>query len=85
MNDATARIQHRKDKLLKAATIIKKYLDCPDEIKGAKISNEVLLQVAAREECMVETAALINDVLGWLDDESYYDELAWELEGKPHL
>lgn len=83
MNDAESRIQTRKEKLLKAAGIIKKYLDSPKQLKGLEMSNEMLLRMGIEAGCMFETALLINDVLKWLDDEDYYDELAWELEGKP--
>lgn len=83
MSDVETRIQARKDKLLKAASIIKKYLDCPKQLKGLEVSNEMLLRMGMDANCMFETAVLINDVLEWLDDDGYYDELAWELEGKP--
>lgn len=83
MNDAESRIEARKEKLLKAASIIKRYLDCPKQLKGWEMSNEMLLGTSMEAGCMLETAVLINDVLKWLDDEDYYDELAWELEGKP--
>lgn len=85
MNDAESSIQARKEKLLKAAGIIKRYLDCPNQIKGLEMSNEMLLRMGMEAGCMFETALLINDVLKWLDDEDYYDELAWELEGKPNV
>jgi hypothetical protein len=85
MSDAEGRIQARKGKLLKAAGIIKKYLDCPDELKGLKVSNEAMLRMGLREDCVFEVAVLINDVIGWLEDDSYYDEIAWELEGKPDV
>ena len=83
MSDAETRIQARKEKLLRAASIIKRYLDCPKALKGLEMSNEMLLQMGMEANCMFETAMLINDVLKWLDDEAYYDELAWELEGRP--
>ena len=83
MNDAEDRIQERKEKLLRAAGIIKRYLDCPKQLKGLEMSNEMLLQMGMEAGCMLETAMLINDILKWLDDEDYYDELAWEIEGKP--
>lgn len=83
MSDAETRIQARKDKLLKAASIIKRYLDCPKQLKGLEMSNEMLLRMGMEAGCMLETAVLINDILKWLDDEGYYDELAWELEGRP--
>jgi hypothetical protein len=83
MSDAETRIQARKDKLLRAASIIKRYLDCPKQLKGLEMSNEMLLRMGMEADCMLETAVLISDVLKWLDDEDYYDELAWELEGKP--
>lgn len=83
MNDAETRIRARKEKLVKAASIIKRYLDCPKEFKGLEMSNELLLRKGMEADCMFETAVLINDVLEWLDDDGYYDELAWELEGKP--
>ena len=85
MTDSESRIQARKEKLLKAARIIKKYLDCPDELKGLKVSNEAMLRMGLREDCVFEVAVLINDVLEWLDDEAYYDEIAWELEGRPDV
>lgn len=85
MNDAESSIQARKEKLLKAASIIKRYLDSPKQLKGLEMSNEMLLRMGMEAGCMFETALLINDVLKWLDDEDYYDELAWELEGKPNV
>ena len=45
MSDAETRIQARKDKLLRAAGIIKRYLDCPKELKGLEMSNEMLLRM----------------------------------------
>jgi hypothetical protein len=83
MSNAEDRIQARKKKLLRAASIIKRYLDCPRELKGLEMSNEMLLRMGMEAGCMLETAMLINDILKWLDDEDYYDELAWELEGRP--
>lgn len=83
MSNVEDRIQARKEKLLRAASIIKRYLDCPKELKGLEVSNEMLLRMGMEAGCMLETAMLINDILKWLDDEDYYDELAWEIEGKP--
>ena len=83
MSDAETRIQARKDRLLRAASIIKRYLDCPKELKGLGMSNEMLLRMGMEAGCMFEIAVLTNDVLKWLDDEDYYDEIAWELEGRP--
>lgn len=83
MADAETRIQARKEKLLRAASIIKRYLDYPKELEGLEMSNKTLSQMGMEANCMFETAVLISDVLKWLDDEDYYDEIAWELEGRP--
>ena len=83
MTDATARIQARKEKLLKATKILKKYLAQPNEVKEFEISHEALLRMGMKDDCVLELAVLTNDLIGWLDDDGYFDELAWELEGKP--
>jgi hypothetical protein len=77
MTEAESRIQARKQKLSQAAKILKRY------VRGLEISKGALLRIAMEEDCVHELAVLTNDVLEWLDDEDYFDELAWELEGKP--
>ena len=77
MTEAESRIQARKQRLSQAAKILKRY------VRGLEISKGALLRIAMEEDCVRELAVLTNDVLEWLDDDDYFDELAWELEGKP--
>ena len=81
MNDAETRIQARKEKLLKAADLISKSLEQYRHTRLAEVNAKHTPREG--EGCMPEFCLLIGHVIQWLDDEYYYDELAWELEGKP--
>ena len=81
MNDAESRIQARKEKLLKAAGLIGKSLEQYRRTRLAEVSSKHPAEEG--EGCMPEFCLLIGHVIQWLDDEDYYYELAWEIEGKP--
>jgi hypothetical protein len=75
MTDAEIRIQARKDRLVKAAHSMRQYL---------KANHGCLAwRMGAEGDHLFETSILIDAVMEWLDDDAYYDELAWELEGRP--
>jgi hypothetical protein len=75
MTDAEIRIQARKDRLVRAAYSMRQYLK----------SNHGTLawRMGSDGDHLSESCILIDTVMEWLDDEGYYDELAWELEGRP--
>jgi hypothetical protein len=64
-------ILDKKRRLIKASEILRQYLAKP---------QEVLYRIAMQEDCLDEMSTLIPLVIEMLDDEMYYDELAWELQ-----
>lgn len=68
--DYNKKIEKKFLKLLKASQIIRDFL---------KARHEILLRVAKQEDCLAELDELLPDIDNMLDDDVYYEELAWEI------
>jgi hypothetical protein len=70
MKDA---VQDRYERLKRAASILASLLDDP---------SHSVIRRAESAGCLDEFDLLLEEVRLWLDDDDYYDDLAWNLVNK---
>jgi hypothetical protein len=68
--DTNKKIEEKYNKLIKASKIVRKLLQDPPT---------GLLRLAESDDCLEEMKILLAEYDAMIDDDMYYDELAWSL------